>query len=379
MKAEFYRDQIEHLLEMVEQNRGDEATAMSSIAISDVSDPAHHDREKAMFRRLPIMVGHSSEVKQPGDFLVKEFDGISWLMVRGKDGIVRAFYNYCRHRGTTLVQEDAGSCAKRFVCPYHAWTYNNQGELIGLPRADLFPGLEKSSKGLKQADLQEAYGFLWLTRNEANVRSVKEYLGGLETEFVAMDLQSHHLYFDKTRQINCNWKLPIFAFLEPYHIEILHKESIAEFFYKNIAVSENLDPHIRSLVPRSNALDIKQLNYTDTKVSEYFTPTDIVFPNVVLIGHPTCVSIISLFPGDSPGTSSWRHMLLTPNQPTTTDERDHYDRTIALLDGITYEKEDFWISQQCQKGIDAGVLDELLLSKNEYLMAVFNDFVNKNI
>jgi hypothetical protein len=72
-------------------------------------------------------------------------------------------------------------------------------------------------------------------------------------------------------------------------------------------------------------------------------------------------------------------MLLTPRKPKTDCERDHFDRTIALLDGVTYQKEDFWISQQCQQGIDAGVLDELLLSKNEYLMGVFNQFVNNNI
>ena len=338
MKAEFYKDQIKHLFEMIDQNRGDEAEATSTIPVTDLTDSTHHESEKAMFRRLPIIVGHSSELAEPGDFLVQEIDGLSWLLVRGKDGVARAFYNYCQHRGTKLVQQEGGKCANRFVCPYHAWTYNNQGELIGLPRADLFPGLEKSSKGLKQADLQEGYGFLWLTRDETRVRPVGDYLGGLETEFTMMGLQNHHLYFDKTRPINCNWKLPIFAFLEAYHIETLHQESIAEFFYKNIALSENLEPHIRSLVPRMNALDIEDLNFDDVKVSEYFTPTDIVFPNVVLIGHPTCMSIIAMFPGDTPNTGSWRHMLLIPDKPKSADERDHFDRTIALLDGVTYEK-----------------------------------------
>ena len=379
MKANFYRKQIDRLFDLIEKNKGDEADVMGSINVADVLDVDHHEHEKALFRRLPIIVAHSSEVASVGDYVVREIDAISWLIVRGKDKVVRAFYNYCQHRGTVLVHDKQGQCANRFVCPYHSWTYSNQGDLVGVPRSDLFPGLKKSSKNLKQADLQEAYGFLWLTQEAEKTTPIMGYLGGLAEEFLQMGLESHHLYFDKTREIKCNWKLPIFAFLESYHIETLHKESIAEFFYANIAVSEMLEPHIRSLVPRTNATEIKDLDYATVKVSEYFTPTDILFPNVVLIAHPTCISIIMLFPGDTPGSSRWRHMLLTPNKPKTQKERDHYDRTIALLDGITYEKEDFWISQECQKGLNAGVLDELVLSKNEYLMGVFNDFIKKQL
>ncbi|NNC99997.1 MAG: aromatic ring-hydroxylating dioxygenase subunit alpha [Gammaproteobacteria bacterium] len=377
MKAEFYKSQIKQLLAMVERNQGDEAVATASLPVADLLDPRRLHQEQAMFRRLPLIVGHSSEVSEAGDYIVRELDGRSWLIVRGQDGVARAFYNYCQHRGTKLVHQPAGSCQRRFVCPYHAWTYNNQGDLVGVPRADLFPGLDKAGKGLKPADLQEDYGFLWLTQDSGTSPVVADYLGGLEAELRMLGLQDYYLYFDKTRTLNANWKLPIFAFLEAYHIGALHKQSIGDFFIDNVAYSELFDPHIRSFVPRKNVLELADTDLSKENMSEYITPTNIIFPNVCMISHPTSMTVISLFPGVTPGTSSWRHMLLTPHQPKTESERAHYDKTIEVLDGVTYLKEDFWVSEQLQEGINAGAIDELTLGKNEQMLAVFNQLVEK--
>ncbi|MFT6712540.1 MAG: Rieske 2Fe-2S family protein [Arenicella sp.] len=89
--------------------------------------------------------------------------------------------------------------------------------------------------------------------------------------------------------------------------------------------------------------------------------------------------MISMFPGETPGTCTWRHMLLTPKKPETEAELAHYNKTVAVLDGITYEKEDFWVSEQSQEGMNAGALDELVIGKNEHLLKVFNQFVKNNL
>ena len=376
MKAEFYKQQVKRVLQMVERNLGDEANRVETLPAAEFLDPTRFAAEKSLFQRLPLIVGHSSELPAAGDYIVRELDNRSWLIVRGQDGRVRAFYNYCQHRGTKLVHELSGACRGRFVCPYHSWTYNNQGDLVGMPRADLFPGLDKSQKSLKQADLQEAYGFLWLTQQPvAVVATVSDYLGGLEPELAAMGLDGHHLYFDQTRELKANWKFPIFAFLEGYHIGSLHKNSIAEFFVKNVAHSELLKPHIRSFVPRINVVELADADLSEAKMSEYITTTNIIFPNVCMIAHPTSMTVISMFPGDTPDTCTWRHMLLTPDKPTTDAERAHYDKTIAVLDGVTYLKEDFWVSEQLQEGINAGAIDELTLAKNEQMLKVYYDLV----
>ena len=381
MKAEFYAKQIDCLLKMVNNNQGDEADEMSTLKTDHFLDPERLQQEKNMFRRMPLIVGHSNEIPCAGDYIVRELDDRSWLIVRGKDLQVRAFYNYCQHRGTKLVQDEKGECQNRFTCPYHAWTYSNLGDLVGLPRGDLFPGLDKKSKALKQANLQEAYGLLWLTQNTqpSVARSIGDYLGGLESEFEALGLEDYHLYFDKTRELKANWKFPLFAFLESYHLAVLHKDSIADFFIQNIAHSEFLEPHIRSFVPRSNVRDLATADLSKVNISEFLTPTNIIFPNICMISHPTSISFLSVFPGKTPETSTWRHMLLVPKLPETDKERAHYDKTVDVLDGLTYHKEDFWVSELGQEGISAGAIDEFVLSKNENLIKVFDQLVEQHL
>ena len=372
MNAEFYQKQINTLINMVKAGVGDEAESTSILEAAELLDPERLAQEKKLFRRLPILVAHSRELAEAGSYVVREVDGRSWLLVRGDDGVARAFYNYCQHRGTKLEQDSSG-CKKRFSCPYHAWTYGLQGQLVGVPRADLFPDLDKAKKSLKSADLQEAYGFLWLTQEQA--QPIEHYLGELSTELEALGLGDYHVYFDKTRTLKANWKLPIFAFLESYHLATLHRNSIAEFFVKNVAHSEHFSPHIRSFVPRKNVLELDGANLTEVNIADYITPTNIIFPNVCMIAHPTSYSIISLFPGDTPDTATWRHLLLVPELPNSDAAKGHYDKTVAVLDGVTYDKEDFWVSEQVQEGINAGALQELILGKNELMMKVFNDTI----
>lgn len=376
MNAEFYSTQVATLIDMVEQGQGDQADDMAVLAAQDFLDEDKLAAEKAMFRRLPLLVGHSSEIADAGDFVVREFDSRSWLIVRGDDGVARAFLNYCQHRGTKLEQSSAG-CKRRFSCPYHAWTYGVKGNLVGVPRPDLFPGMDKSSKSLKAGHLQEAFGLLWLTQ-EGDAKDVAEYLGpDLVAEFEAQNFAEQHVFFDKTRTLNANWKFPIFAFLESYHIGTLHKNSIAEFFIENVAHSEQHGPHLRSFVPRKKVTELKDADLSQINLPEYITPTNILFPNLCMIGHPTSYTFISMFPGKTPGTSEWRHMLLTPKEPQTEAELGHYRKTVEVLDGMTYEKEDFWVSEQLQEGINAGAIDELVLATNEELLKHFNDMVEK--
>lgn len=377
MRAEFYAKQVANLIKMVEQGEGDEADATQHLNAAEYLDPDRLDREKAMFRRLPLMVAHSSEIAKPSEFVVRELDDRSWLLVRGDDGKARAFYNYCQHRGTKLVHESDG-CKKKFTCPYHAWTYGVRGNLLAVPRADLFPGLDKETRGLKPAHLEEAFGFLWLTQEAQHAVPLASFLGPeLSEEMIEMDLGSYTVYFDKTRELKANWKFPLYAFLEPYHISTLHKNSIADYFVQNVAHSECFGPHIRSFVPRKSIVELVDADLSQANFADYVTPSNILFPNICTIAHPTSFSVISMFPGESPGESQWRHMLLVPKAPNTDAERAHYDKTIEVLDGITYEKEDFWASEQIQKGINAGAIDELLLAKNEMMLKVFSDTVDE--
>src|SRR5690606_25160835 len=107
------------------------------------------------------VVCHVSDIPHPGDWHTLDYLGESVIVVRGRDGQVRAFSNVCRHRGSRVV-DGASGCARRLVCPYHAWTYDLDGSLVGVPDAASYPGLDRSRHGLAPVSLEIWRGFVFV-------------------------------------------------------------------------------------------------------------------------------------------------------------------------------------------------------------------------
>ncbi|MEM7640342.1 MAG: Rieske (2Fe-2S) protein, partial [Pseudomonadota bacterium] len=138
-----------------------------------------------IFKRVPMVAAHGSELAKPGDFLRRDVAGLPVLLTRHKSGEVHAFLNACRHRGTRLVDDEKG-CKHRFSCPYHAWTYANSGELIAAPHFDQgFDGVEKSDLGLIALKCEERFGFVWVSVSEDAI-SLDEHIGEIATELDAL-------------------------------------------------------------------------------------------------------------------------------------------------------------------------------------------------
>jgi carnitine monooxygenase subunit len=107
------------------------------------------------------VVCHQADIAGPGDWHTLDYLGESVIVVRGKDRELRAFSNVCRHRGSRVV-DGASGCAKRLVCPYHAWTYDLDGTLVGVPDAASYPGLDKSRHGLAPVSMEIWRGFIFV-------------------------------------------------------------------------------------------------------------------------------------------------------------------------------------------------------------------------
>ena len=125
--------------------------AVTTSPVARYTCPERFSRERqALFRALPAIVAHSSELAGSDSFLTRDFAGLPLLLTRDSEGAVHAFLNVCRHRGTRLV-DAANGCRRRFVCPYHAWTWDNRGALKGIPHEAVgFPGIDKGALGLKR-------------------------------------------------------------------------------------------------------------------------------------------------------------------------------------------------------------------------------------
>ena len=126
-------------------------------------DPEFYELEKEqIFARHWILLGHASQVEKPGDYIAAEMMGERILVIRGRDGRLRALDNVCRHRAARLVAGVSGHCSGSLVCPYHGWRYGLDGKLEGVPSESSFEGLDKSAIRLPELDLEEWMGFVFV-------------------------------------------------------------------------------------------------------------------------------------------------------------------------------------------------------------------------
>ena len=159
-------EQIDLLEELLGLRRDRSAFLDETVERSPAAryaDPDIFAEEQArIFRASPLAVAHVSEMSEDGAFLRCEVAGAPIILTRDREGEIHAFYNICRHRGARLVDADRG-CRHRFTCPYHAWTWDNQGHLIGVPhQAQGFPDLDKAAYGLKRVQVAVRFGWIWV-------------------------------------------------------------------------------------------------------------------------------------------------------------------------------------------------------------------------
>src|SRR5690242_7731307 len=163
----------------------------------------HSCRERAalererLFRVRPIFMGLSTRLAKPGDYVAEDVAGMPVLMTRGADGKAMAFANICRHRGAPVAQ-GCGN-ARAFTCPYHGWSYDLAGKLLGTTDKVGFAGLDLPRHGLVRLPAAERHGMLFLRArpagdSERSEIDVDAHLGALAADFDALNLDTYPLH-----------------------------------------------------------------------------------------------------------------------------------------------------------------------------------------
>ena len=193
-------------------------------------DKEYHASERTnLWMRVWQIVGRVDEIPTPGDWLEYRLFDQSWLVVRGRDGIIRGFVNACRHRGNRLGHHKGQSA--RFHCPYHNWSFGLDGTLIGVAKPDFEGSLEefvgsKESLGLLEVPVECFGGFLFLNP-DVNAPPLKEFLGEAYEALSAYPLEHMTPVGINVRErVECNWKVILDAFGEGYHTQGVHRELI---------------------------------------------------------------------------------------------------------------------------------------------------------
>jgi len=167
-----------------------------------------------------ILAGHQSELPEPGDFKVLNVASESAIIVRGSDGILKAFANVCRHRGS-LVCLDAEGQVKKFSCPYHGWMYDIDGNLTA---ARSMPSdFDKSQHGLNKVSLETIHGLVFVCFSD-DPPGVDDARRDLAEPMAIFDFENLKLAAHKSYDIDGNWKLSIENYQECYHCATAHPE-----------------------------------------------------------------------------------------------------------------------------------------------------------
>lgn len=347
------------------------------IPASVYTDESRFERERdGLFLSLPLVVGHQSQIPEPGDTLVYDWLGLPLITLRDKRGEVGTFMNVCRHRGMRLLQDEGRTSIRSLVCPYHQWTYGLDGELRNVPRAECFESLDTSDYGLVRLPTEVCHGLIWMQPTPDRPMDLDAHLAGLGPDLDRLDLPDFHFWKQSVKTVDCNWKLVQDAFLDGYHVVRLHRKTVGQFFPDALAEFEPQGRHMRSAVARNEIFDAvkQQATRLDPRLHATFSYT--VFPNVVLIFHPDYTSIISLFPLSAERTI-FVHSMLTPREPASDKERDHFERSFELIDRGVFEAEDIFVSVGTQKGLKSGANDSLLFGALEDAAVCFHRFVDE--
>ncbi|MEQ8842319.1 MAG: SRPBCC family protein [Acidimicrobiales bacterium] len=286
------RDVVERILSHVRDGTTDEGDEVWREPVENYRSEERFRRELAVLRRLPVPFCPSAALREPGDYVARQAAGVPIVAVRGRDGVVRAFRNACRHRGAELAT--GMGCAKGFVCPFHGWTYALDGQLRLVQHERGFPDLDKEAHGLLPVIAQERSGIVFVTQEGDHVQ--RDPGDGVP------DLSSADLDLLKSNdtEVDVNWKIQVEGAIEGYHIRFGHPETFFPYGYDNLNVVEHCGPNSRVTFPFRRIEKLAEIPTADRDIGGRVTYVYHLFPNAlvtVLSRHTILVVFEPIAPG----------------------------------------------------------------------------------
>lgn len=295
---------IEQIFKHIDNSTTDMGTVVWREPSSNYVSKTRFDAEMALLKRTAVAFCPSATLLEKGSYIARKAAGTPIVVVRGLDGVVRAFINACRHRGMPVANGEG--CTRAFSCPYHAWTYSIDGQLKHIADKHGFPGIDPKEHGLLQISAREHGGIIYVNQER---EIVDEDFVDLPTFFT-----KEQRYFGQESVIdNTNWKLIAETTMEGYHIKGLHKDSFFPYGLDNTNIVEFFGPNSRVVFPFRRIEKLRDIPSEKRNIAGLVTSVYNLFPNTVvsvLSKHTT----LSIFEPIAPGVTQIIMYRVT-NQP----------------------------------------------------------------
>ena len=338
---------------------------------------------QTLIKRNWQLVGHVSELAEPGDYLTFDTAGERALVLRDADGDIRGFHNVCRHRGSRVVEGERGRCERAIVCPFHGWTYGLDGSLKNTPAPKTFSHLDKSRHGLVPLDLEIWHGFVFI-RFAGDGPSLAEQLAPVEHLVEPYRMADVVPLGGRYRtEYDYNWKIIHDVDNEGYHVPMAHP-SLQQLYGRTYA-----DLETGGVVYSTGTVDEKRARLWS--VDQYkkllpefgHLPADHqrlwlyvgVYPNMVFAIYPDMLEFYMTLPLGVQRTAMIGRSYALPDDRREVRVSRYLNHRINMLT----DKEDRNLCKWLQEGVRSSVFPVDMLSDLEHGVVGFHRRIKQHL
>ncbi|GAA3528059.1 aromatic ring-hydroxylating oxygenase subunit alpha [Nocardioides daeguensis] len=373
---------IRRALDHLRNDTTDQFEKVEAFEAFEFTDPDRAARERDLvFGAVPTIVAHGSEIAKPYEFKTLRLPRNNVIIVRQKDGSVKALVNLCRHRGALL---ETDSCGKRrlFSCPYHRWSYDIDGSLRAITRDNTVGDIDPAQAGLVELPCEERHGFVWVVDRAGAAIDVAGWLGPEMDEILAgYHLDGLHCVKAGVYHEDANWKILQDAFLDGYHIQYAHPNTAAKYIHTNVMAFEDFGSHCRFIAPRKSIDRWLEEDPGERSLVDDVTETHFLGPNSTLLKQPDHFQLLTFWPDPAaPEKGVMEMRLLVPSAEAAgmTQERWDYlwDKNWKILEAVLIN-EDFPVLRDSQWGMRSRDAAPMVLGRNEVANQVFRRLLDR--
>lgn len=341
---------------------------MPDVPAGRYTDEHFHALEMAhMWRKSWLYAGQESEFPDVGAYRLFEKLGVSVIVIRQKDGEIRAFHNICRHRAAPVLAQKCGK-AKRLVCPYHAWSYDLDGQLKSVPEDYNFSDLDYAELGLRPVRCASWRGLVYINL-DADAPSLTDRLGMMPQQVENIfPLEELSVKKFASIEIACNWKAAYDNFLESYHVRTIHAKTILPWLDTSTFTISLFDKGHSRYTVRRKITD--RLGSGDggmpvvpgaDKLFDQNTMGMCFFPNMIGALDPAGFPWVTFWP-DGPGKTIMDVQLVGWKG----DDSAHWDKVMGHV--LRIFEEDVALLEGVQKSLESGYCDRMKLGYTERII-----------